>query len=239
MGVDLTVWLCGTILEVILLLRGWKRGILKKYPLFYAYLMCVFLQTVAASYFYALMPKLYKDFFWTAEFTTNLAGFAVIYEILRQTGHPKLGITSSSLKFLLLLFILGLGYAAFGPLTESHTSWARTIMHLGRNLQYMKGAMLATVLGLLIRYRVPLSRQLLGLTAGYSLFLGVEIISLAFIFMPGHKDSVALRRVPPIAYDVALLTWCIGLWSTQTRENCQFENKTVQQAREGCAAPSF
>jgi hypothetical protein len=239
MGVDFIVWLCGTILEVILLLRGWKEDLLKKYPLFYAYLLCVFLQTVLASYFYALMPKLYKDFFWTAEFTTNLAGFAVIYEILRQTGHHRPGSTRFSLKLLLLLFILGLGYAAFDVFSGNHTSWTRTIMQLGLNFQYLKGAMLAVVLGLLVLDQVPLSRQLLGLTAGYSFFLGVEIISLAFIFMPGHKNSAALRRVPPIAYDVALLIWCISLWSDQIQESCHSENKTVQQAREGCAAPSF
>jgi hypothetical protein len=65
------------------------------------------------------------------------------------------------------------------------------------------------------RYRISFGRNLLGLAIGYSLLVGLDVIDLAFLFLPGNEFSIALRKSLPITYVITLSIWCSGLWSFQ------------------------
>jgi hypothetical protein len=53
------------------------------------------------------------------------------------------------------------------------------------------------------------------LAIGYSLLVGLDVINLAFLFLPGNEFSIGLRKSLPITYLITLSIWCASLWSSQ------------------------
>jgi hypothetical protein len=88
----------------------------------------------------------------------------------------------------------------------------RATADLGRYLRYIEGALLSVILWLFGRYRISLGRNLLGLTAGYSLLVGLDVMNSAFLPLPGNELS---RKIAPIIYLITLIIWCASLWSLQ------------------------
>jgi hypothetical protein len=213
MSADLAVWLLGASLEVLIFVRAWRGALLKKYPFFYGYLGCVFLAGVFLFSSYELNPKFYPTVYWYAELVTDMAGYTLIYEIFRQVLQHNPGVARAAQRLFLIVFIFALSYAVSDLLHSGFVPKPHSVAQLGRNLQYLRGALLLIMLWLLGRYRISLQRNLLGLTAGFSLMVGIDVVNLAFIFLPGHSDPVVLRKLYPITFVITLLIWCTTLWS--------------------------
>jgi hypothetical protein len=118
-------------------------------------------------------------------------------------------------KLLLVAFVIALTYSASDLLHGGLASMARATADLGRYLLYVKGVLLAVMLWFFGRYRISFGRNLLGLTTGYALAVGLDVVNLALLSFPGHESSIGLRRLLPITYLVALIIWCASLWSVQ------------------------
>jgi hypothetical protein len=84
---------------------------------------------------------------------------------------------------------------------------------LGRDLRYVEAVVLLLMLWLLLRYRIPLGRNLLGLSIGYSFWVGINVVNLAFWFVPENEFSNVLRGLLPATYLSTLGVWCVTLWS--------------------------
>jgi hypothetical protein len=210
---DLIIWLCGIALEVLVLFRGWKGSLLKKYPYFYAYIGCVFTDSVIRFFCYTLAPNLYRVFYWSTEPITIVAGYAVVLEIFRQGLRHSYAVSRVARKLLFVVLVVALTYAASDLVHGGFSSLPRATQDLGRSLQYIKGALLLVMIWFFARYRFSFGRNLLGLTAGYTLFVGFDVLTLAFLFLPSHPFSFVLKKLHSIIYVITLLIWCITLWS--------------------------
>src|SRR5258706_10436492 len=80
MGTNL-IWLSAVGLEAIILCRGVKAALLRKYPLFYAYVICVFLIELLRFSCHQFAPNFYQAFYWHTELVTIVTSYAVIVEI--------------------------------------------------------------------------------------------------------------------------------------------------------------
>lgn len=209
------IWLSAIALETAVLFRGLRAALLKKYPLFYAYMGCVLLIEVLRVFCYKVSPNLYPVFYWHTELVTIVASYAVIFEIFRQALRHNPGVARVAQKLLLVVFVIALTYAASDLLHGGFASVARATADLGRYLLYVKGALLLVMLWLFGRYRISFGRNLLGLTVGYSLVVGLDVMNLALLSFPGNESSVGLRKLLPITYLITLLIWCASLWSLQ------------------------
>ncbi|HWO32842.1 MAG TPA: hypothetical protein VNO32_28935, partial [Candidatus Acidoferrum sp.] len=190
-------------------------ALLKKYPLFYGYVGCVLLIEVLRLWCYKASPNFYPVFYWNTELVTIVASYAVIFEIFRQALRHNLGVARVSQKLLLVVFVIAFSYAATDLVHGGFASVARATADLGRYLLYVKGALLLVMLWLFGRYRISFGRNLLGLTVGYSLVVGLDVINLALLSFPGHGYSIGLRKLLPITYVITLIIWCASLWSVQ------------------------
>jgi hypothetical protein len=209
------IWLSGIALETIVLFRGLRAALLKKYPLFYAYIGCVLLIEVLRVWCYKASPNFYPVFYWNTELVTIVASYTVIFEIFRQALRHNPGVARVAQKLLLVVFVFALTYAASDLVNGGFASVARATADLGRYLLYVKGALLLVMLWLFGRYRISFGRNLLGLTAGYSLVVGLDVINLALLSFPGHELSIGMRKLLPITYLITLAIWCVSLWSVQ------------------------
>ena len=209
------IWLSAIALEAAVLFRGLRASLLKKYPLFYAYIGCVLLIEVLRVWCYKVNPNFYPAFYWHTEPLTIVASYAVIFEIFSQALRHNPGVARVAKKLLLVVFVIALTYAAFDLMNGGFRSVTRATADLGRYLLYVKGALLLVMLWLFGRYRISFGRNLLGLTVGYSLVVGLDVMNLALLSLPGHESSIGLRKLLPLIYVISLIVWCASLWSVQ------------------------
>jgi uncharacterized membrane protein len=209
------IWWTGTSLLALILIRGVQAKLLQRYPLFYRYIGCVLLKEIVGLLSYHFAPSFYEPLYWPTELATIVASYAVIIEIFRSSLRHNPGIAAKSQKFLFVLFAFAASYAATDILHEGFVSGAHTIAELGRDLRYIEGVLLVVMLWLLVRYRISLGRNLLGLAGGYSFWVGINAVNLALLFLPGTGFSDLLRKLLPITYVATLTIWCFALWSCQ------------------------
>ncbi len=207
------IWWTAIALEVVILFRSALTGLLKKYPLFFTYIGCVLLTEIIGLLTNALAPKLYERLYWPADLATILASYAVMVEIFRWSTRHKPGIRRLTQSALLTVFALTIGYAASNIVHGTFSSPSRAVAALGRDLRYVEAGVLLLMLWLLLRYRIPLGRNLLGLLIGYSFWVGINVVNLAFWFVPGNEFSNLLRGLLPATFLLTLGVWCVTLWS--------------------------
>ena len=207
------IWWTAIALEIVILSRSALTGLLKKYPFFFAYITCVLLTEIIGLLTNALAPKLYETLYWPADLATILASYAVMVEIFRWSTRHKPGIRRLTQRALLTVFAITVAYAAFNFVQGKFSSPSRAVAALGRDLRYVEAGILLLMLWLLLRYRIPLGRNLLGLLIGYSFWVGMNVVNLAFWFVPGNEFSILLRGLLPTTYLFTLGVWCVTLWS--------------------------
>lgn len=205
------IWWSGIALEALILLRGAFNGLLKRYPLFYCYLVCVLGKEVVGLLTYRLSYDTYSLFYWPTDLITILASCLVIFEIFRSATRYKPGIRRLAQTALLAVFVLTITYAATDFAHDHFMTLSRAIANLGRDFRYVEAGILLAMLWLLARYRLPLGRNSLGIMIGYSFYLALNVVNQAFLFQSGN-DPVLLR-LDPITYVITLGIWCIALWS--------------------------
>jgi hypothetical protein len=188
-----------------------RQALLKKHPLFYAYVGCVLLIEVLRFCSYKFTQSFYSAFYWDSELVTIVASYGVIFEIFRQALRHNPGVARLAQKFLLVLFVIAVTFAGSGPPHGGFTSIPRATADLGRYLRYLEGALLFVMLWLFGRYRISFGRNLLGLTVGYSFLVGLDVMNLAFLSFPGNELSIVLRRLLPVTFVATLTIWCAAL----------------------------
>lgn len=202
-------------LEGAVLFRGLRAALLKEYPLFYTYIACILIVELLRFACYTWTPRFFQAFYWHSELVAVVASYGIILEIFRKALVHNPGVARVAQKLLFVIFVIAVGYAASDLLRGGFASMPRATADLGRYLQYVEGALLLTMLSLFLQYRISFGRNLLGLTLGYSLWVGLDVVNLALLSFPGNEFSIGLRKSLSIAYVITLIVWCTNLWSSQ------------------------
>ena len=202
-------------LEGVVLFRGLRAALLKRYPLFYTYITCILLIELLRFAAYTSAPGFFQAFYWHSELVAAAASYGIIVEIFRKALQHNPGVARVARKLLLVIFVIAVSYAASDLLHGGFASMPRATADLGRCLKYAEGALLLTMLSLFLQYRISFGRNLLGLTLGYSLWVGLDVVNLALLSFPGNEFSIGLRKSLSIAYLISLVVWCTSLWSSQ------------------------
>jgi hypothetical protein len=218
------IWLSGSILEAIVLFRGWKSGLLRRYPFFYIFLAWDVLTGIVGFWFYARAPKLYPALYWDTQLVTHAASYGVCFEVFDNAFQHSRGVARAAQKALSVLFVGTFAYAACDLLSGGFGSVPRAAADLGCYLSYIEATLLLVMLWLFGRYRISLGLDLLGLIVGYSLWVGIGVMVLAWLYLPGHGESIGPRSLRPLAFDAALAIWCVSLWRPQPEPALPPEN---------------
>jgi hypothetical protein len=206
------IWLGSAVLEAVVLFRGWKTGLLRRYPFFYTFLAWILLTEILRFWSYQQFPNSYQAVFWDTRFVTVAASYAVCVGIFKRGLRHNKGVAGAAQKLLLAVFVVALSYAASAFVHGRHSSVASIAADLGAYLSYTEALLLLVMLWLFARYRISFGRNLLGLTLGYSLWVGSEVMIVVLLFLPGNGASMALRNMAPLVFLLALVIWCASLW---------------------------
>jgi hypothetical protein len=212
MTANIIWWVC-IALETTLLVRGIFSALVKKYRLFYGYITCVLAGEVIRLIFYLAVPDRYASVYWYTELATIIASYAVVIEILQHSLRPYPGLSRSLTRLLWIIFALTVSYACCDLFANRSVSLSRVALDLGRDLRFVQGALLLTMLWFFGRHRVSLGRNSGGITIGSAMWIGANVINLAFLSLEMQEFSPFLRELLPITYSITLAVWCISLWS--------------------------
>lgn len=218
------IWSVSILLESALLIRSTQTGLYRRYPLFYAYISCVLLKDPLAFGYYRFAPNLYPGFYWYSELVITVVSFAVLIEVFQRSVRHNPGVMRFSQTFLVFAFGLTAAYASADFAHHGFTSVYHTIADLGRDLRSLEGVLLIVLLWLVLRYKISFGRNLLGLVAGLSFWIGINLVDFAFLSAGGNESSVFLRTVVPASYAITLSVWFWSLWSMRP-EPVQGENQ--------------
>src|SRR5579863_9198816 len=174
----LILWLACMALEGVILVRALVTEWFKKYPFFFAYLACVFIQDVFLLSVYLFNFKYYTPLYWYAEFFSLAIGCAVSWEIFRLVLGRYPGAGRMARNVLLLALIIAIT-KALGNALSGGLSWPSTAVELERNLRAVQAVSLSVLALLSVCYVVPIGRNVKGILMGYGLFIATSVVTLA------------------------------------------------------------
>ena len=207
------IWWSSNILEMFLLVRGVRGRLVAHYPVFYAYMLFVVLQSpvrlVAYDWWYY---RFYHRVFWTTEFIGLGMGCFLVFEIYRAalSGYP--GTAKMVRRVLFLLFVLALAKGATaisidpGLLTQSNS------LQVEKALRTVQAISIVALITVFASYSIPFGRNLRGIFLGYALFIGVRVICLRYV---SEAEQDFWFYLYSASYLGALGMWLVHLWSYQ------------------------
>lgn len=207
------IWWSAIVIEAIVLLRGASTNLIKRYPLFFGYLACIFLTEITRLCVYSLAPTHYGAVYWYSELADIVASYAVIIEIFRKALRNSAGLARLAKNLLYVIFVVTASYSATDLLAGGFAFLPLATADLGRDLRCVEAALLLVILWLFARYRIPLGRNLGAIALGNAFWVGTSVINIALLSSPGKQFSVLLRQLLPVTYLIALAVWCLGLWT--------------------------
>lgn len=211
---SLTIWGCGLVLITVLLARAFAKRLVSRYPLFYGYLSFVLLTSNCLLAIYLVRPEYYRPFYWYVEFVTAALGCGVVWEIYR--GALKRFPGAARMARNVLLFLLAVVLSKAIADTWNGTAWqhGRTFwVEAERDLRGAQGIVLIGLIAVIALYRIPMGSNLWGMTLGYGLLIGSNVISLTLRAFLGEAFQNTWRYVQPLSYLAVLCVWGLALWS--------------------------
>jgi hypothetical protein len=211
---SLSIWLVGIAFELILIVRGVQRGLLRHYPVFYSYIAFV---VVTDILLFATRPtaRPYLYLYWIAEFVGLLLGCLVFFEFYRVALKPYPGTARVARALLFVVFVIAVVKTVV-TIVNVPKWWLYAqpaqVEGVLRVCQLM--AILALAL-LFLFYSIPFGKNLRGILLGYGFFVSWSVLCLALVAAGVAKADSLWSYTYPISYVLSVVVWTVHLWSYQ------------------------
>jgi hypothetical protein len=207
------IWWGGIALEAILLIRGLQGKLLARYPVFYAYILFVWLQSLLRFSIYHARPQLYLPVYWITEYSGVLIGCAVVFEIYRVGLAAYPGTARMARNLLAFVFVMAFTKALVEMWNYPHWWSVTTTIEFERALRTVQSLAIIALVALFLLYAIPFGRNLRGILLGYGLFVGISVIQLTFVTNTASSFNRFWAHVSPGSYLMVLGLWSLHLWS--------------------------
>jgi hypothetical protein len=152
-------------------------------------------------------------FYWWTQFVSVLVGYGVILEILKQSLDPFPGAERFGRYLVLGVFAAVFAFVAFRSATRSNWSPAATTVEFERDLRAVQVLVLMSILAVVFYYRIAVGRNLKGITLGYGLFIGTNVMNFAVRSYAGGRFDDWWTVFQQYSYVISLMIWAVALWS--------------------------
>src|SRR3981189_1204283 len=180
-----TIWWSCIALETFLLVRSFASRLWARYPVFYAYIFFVWLQSLLRFSILHLRPQQYTPVYWITEGPGVLTGCAVVFEIYRVGLAAYPGTARMARNLLGFVFVLASTKALVGAWNDPRGGLIYTTIDLERLLRTTQCLAILALVVLFLFYAIPYGRNLRGILLGYGLFVGLSVIQLTFVTHSG------------------------------------------------------
>jgi hypothetical protein len=211
-----TIGVVGSLLQGLLLLRGIQTRLVRQFPVFYSYMLFVFVQDFlrAATRHWYGEGQQYAQVYWITQFIALVMGSGVIFEIYRVGLRAFPG--AAKMTRYLLLIVFGTIFAkTLAHLSGGFLAWIfySRSEAIEWSLRTVQGTAILTLAALFLWYAIPFGRNLKGILWGYGLFVGMSIAQFTLLFFAYEKVRVYWGYGQPVSYVIVLGVWVSALWS--------------------------
>jgi hypothetical protein len=210
----LAIWWVGTFLEALLLMRGLQTKLIRVFPIFFSYLLIVFVSEILRFFTYHwYASSAYRDVYWSTQFLSLVVGSAVIFEVYR-VGLKRFPGTARMTQYLLLV-VFGLVFAKALVRTSGglYDWFVGTLVDLERNLRVVQAVALLALLSLFLIYAIPFGRNLRGILIGYGMFIAMTVTQFTLHHYFANDVVAFWSYLQPICYLFVLSVWLAAVWS--------------------------
>jgi len=205
------IWYINTsfsvLLQFLLFWRGYRTGLWRHYPLFYAYLTYTGLWSLVCSFPAVTHHPAYAVIYWSSYLTAAFLRFGIMAEVLRHV-FPRGSALRDRVNLILLVSLALLALLFwFSDLRPE----ASVLLDSARKIALTVAVWDLLVLGQAQYYQVPIGRNLWGMALGLLTFTGTEFVHLAAMDLV-PRFRVVLGYVHPLAFVAMLLVWTYALW---------------------------
>jgi len=219
-AVPQAIVLFGTVLEVCLVWRLLRTGLVLTYPYFSFYLFCVVLRTAAlhAVQWYGIdkiPPDVYASYYWNTETIGVALRCLIVWELFRHafpSGSPLNKIASKGFGVIAFgLFIFAVG--AVGTLWGYHSYASFRSVHpaLDRSFGLAQSVFILSILLTARSYGIQLGRNLWGIAVGFGAWISLSTLNNAIIDLT-HSFYPYLQFLRPLSFVGLLAVWTWALW---------------------------
>lgn len=209
----LTIWRIAILLESVILFRGYRAKLLSKYPFFYAYIASVLTSDSIFYFVYMESRSAYTKWYWISWLVVMIVGYGIILEIFKHVLSAYPGAERFARVVGIGTFVVIFGFVTTYPLWASEGQRAASTIDIQRDFCNVQALFLFSIFGVASYYRIPLGKNLKGMTFGYGLCLSVTLVSLALRSFVGVAFNTAWFFAQPFSFDVALFVWATTLWA--------------------------
>jgi hypothetical protein len=210
----MTIWWLAILLEALLLVRGLPGKLVRQFPIFYSYILFVFVEEFLRFSVYRWFSSHYSQVYWITQFLSLVIGSAVIFEIYRVGLRSFPGTARMARYLLLIVFGAVFAKALANPSGGLFWWFAKRSLVLERNLRIVQALAILTLVSLFLWYAIPFGRNLKGIVFGYGLFIAMSIVQLTLSYTWGDI-RLFWPYVQPVSYLLVLGLWASALWSVQ------------------------
>ena len=178
--ISLLIWSLGVPLELALVLRGVRQGLLRRYPVFYSYIGFVFLNDFLV-YAIRFTPHVYLYFYWVTEFLGLVLGCLVLLEFYRVALKPYPGTARVARALLTLLFAVAMVKTIIKTASVPEWWFNATPAQVEGLLRVCQLVAILSLAALFLFYSIPFGENLRGILIGYGLFVTWSVVSLALV----------------------------------------------------------
>ena len=212
---SLSIWWTAMLIEPLIIFRTSQTKLLSKYPLFFTYILAVWLSDVLLYFIYKIAPGSYQKWNWPTNFLDAILAFGILLEILNvilrnQYAENIVRVSKLGQRLIwatMLCLAVVCGWAVSG-------AWKTAAnIELERNIIAIQAVFLLAALGIIFYYAIPVGRNLKGMILGYGLCLGASlvILTLRIYFGPGFNPVWEIAQ--PLSFWLALMIWLVTLWN--------------------------
>ena len=224
----MALWSLAILLEALLLVRGLQEKLLRQFPIFYLYILFVFVEEFLRFSAYRWHPNHYFYVYWTTQFMSLVIGSAVIFEIYR-VGLRSFPGTARMTRFILLIVFGAIFAKTLASPSGGLFLWlAKTSVELERNLRIVQALAILTLVSVFLWYAIPFGRNLKGILFGYGLFIAVSIVQFTLWYYSWGEIRQFWSYAQPVSYLMVLSIWVNALWSVhavpEAKPATQLEN---------------
>lgn len=206
-----SIWITGTALQAVLLLRARQGRFLSRFPVYFSYLGCALAVTLAGHSIRWLIPRFYPTFYWFSYLTILLVEFGVLVEISDHIFEPVPAIRMLG-RFLFICVAAAFLVAYIMPALIHPKPSESALLEITLRLSVTKAVIAVVLLAAAWYYRLLLGRNVGGLMLGFGLYHGVYIAVLSAFGTFGNSYAPVLWFALPLGSTLCLMVWTIAMW---------------------------
>jgi hypothetical protein len=210
----------GTALEVCLLWRILRTGLVSKYPYYSFYLFCVALRTAAlyAVQWYGvdrIPPDVYASYYWNTETIGIALRCLVVWELFRHVfprGSPLNQMAAKGFGIIAFgLFIFAVGTVSALWSYQAYSKFHSLYPALDRSFGFAQSVFILAILLTAKAYGTRLGRNLWGIAVGFGAWISLSTLNNAAIDLT-HSFYPVLQFLRPLSFVGLLGFWTWTLW---------------------------